>query len=58
MRPGPLDRWMPTGGSKRGWTTWLAGAVDYHRVKGSAEKLKDLLTIFNFIYLKLWLLWS
>ena len=33
-RDGPLDRWMPTGGSKRGWTTWLAGAVDYHRVKG------------------------
>ena len=33
-RPGPLTRWFPTGGSKRGWTTWLVAAVDYNRVKG------------------------
>jgi PhoPQ-activated pathogenicity-related protein len=34
----PLDRWILTGFSKRGWTAWLAAAVDYRRVKGKNYK--------------------
>lgn len=29
----PITRWGITGASKRGWTTWMVGAVDPERVK-------------------------
>ena len=38
-----IDQWGVLGGSKRGWTTWLVGAVDPERVKMIAPIVLDCL---------------
>ena len=38
-----LRKWMIYGASKRGWTTWLAGAVQDPRVMGIAPIVMDML---------------
>ena len=40
-----LDRWLLTGGSKRGWTAWLAAGVDYKRVKVVAPVVLSFLNM-------------
>ena len=40
-----VNRWALTGGSKRGWTAWLAAAVDYHRVKLTAPVVLSFLNM-------------
>ena len=34
-----VDRWALTGGSKRGWTAWLAAGVDYKLKVHNVSKL-------------------
>jgi PhoPQ-activated pathogenicity-related protein len=38
-----IKRWMAAGASKRGWTTWLLGAVEQERLMGIAPVVMDLL---------------
>ena len=38
-----ITSWSVTGGSKRGWTTWLTAAVDPERVKFQAPVVADFL---------------
>jgi PhoPQ-activated pathogenicity-related protein len=40
----PIDQYVVAGGSKRGWTTWLVGAVD-KRVVGIAPIVIDILNL-------------
>jgi len=42
---GRLERFVTTGGSKRGWTTWLTGVVEPERVIGIAPIVFDNLNI-------------
>ena len=39
-----VDRWALTGGSKRGWTAWLAAGVDYkYRIQSNlSSNLSDI----------------
>lgn len=38
-----IKRWIAAGASKRGWTTWLLGAVETPRLMGIAPVVMDLL---------------
>jgi len=41
----PLERFITTGSSKRGWTAWLTGAMDDPRVIGIAPRVYDNLNL-------------
>ena len=55
-----LGRWGLIGASKRGWTAWLAAAVDFHRVKFVAPVVLSFLNMVeNFHhYWRAWGGWS
>ena len=55
-----MDRWALIGASKRGWTAWLAAAIDYHRVKMVAPVVLSFLNMVeNFHhYWRAWGGWS
>lgn len=41
----PIRRWITTGASKRGWTTWFTGAVVPERLEGIAPLVYDNLDL-------------
>ncbi len=41
----PINSWVTTGGSKRGWTTWFTGAVVPERLKGIVPMVYDNLNL-------------
>lgn len=43
--PEPVNRWVVTGASKRGWTTWFTGIVAPERVAGIAPLVYDNLDL-------------
>lgn len=45
--PNPLGKFVLTGGSKRGWTTWLAGSVGDSRITGIAPVVFDNLDMIR-----------
>lgn len=48
----PITEFIVSGASKRGWTTWLCGAVDYkpNRIKAIVPFVLDALNFGNFIH--------
>jgi PhoPQ-activated pathogenicity-related protein len=46
----PIDRFIVGGASKRGWTTWLVGAVDSKRVVGIMPIVLDALNVHAFAH--------
>lgn len=45
-----LDNYVVAGGSKRGWVTWLVGAVDPGRVKAIVPIVLDAINFVDFIH--------
>jgi len=43
--PQPIESWITTGASKRGWTTWFTGAVVPDRLKGIVPLVYDNLDL-------------
>ncbi|MEP6755321.1 MAG: PhoPQ-activated protein PqaA family protein [Chthonomonadales bacterium] len=42
-----IDQFIINGGSKRGWTTWLAGASEDKRIKAIAPMVIDILNVMK-----------
>ena len=48
-----VQKWSVSGGSKRGWTTWLTAAVDPERVNFIAPTVCDFVNFRETVHRKL-----